>query len=348
MGTYIYGIVPTDKEVTVAVDGVSRQPGGIHTIPCNDIAAVVGPSDLDDYRGLGREELVRVLLDHQRVVEQVMHSYGILPAKFSTVLADEQRVTELLTKGHDLFRRKLDEFEGCVQMEVVVQWDLQEVFADIGRDARVVQLSALAEAAAKEQARELQIRVGRMVGTLLAERRAAHQASLLPRLRECGREAVSNPCMDESMVLNLALLTDRDGQTRLDGLLPELDEEFGGRLVFRCVGPLPPYNFASVEVECPSFSDIDRSRRILDLPEMVTAREVKEAFRRKASRIHPDANPDSVDNVTEMSDLSSAYALLSRYVKSDPGDGSATHRLDVPSVEKALLFDVVRQQALGD
>jgi hypothetical protein len=197
-----------------------------------------------------------------------------------------------------------------------------------------------------EQARELRILVGRLVATLLTEKRAAYQARLLPRLRECGREAISNPCMDENMVLNLALLTDAAGQVRLDGLLTELDEECEGRLVFRCVGPLPPYNFASLEVECPSFSEIDRSRRILDLPETVTAQEVKKAYRRKASRIHPDISPDPIRAAAAMSDLSSAYTLLLRYLESEPGDKSVTHRLDVPSVERALLFDVVRQQAM--
>lgn len=346
--SYIYGIVPTDQHMTVPGEGVSRQPGGIHTLPYKDIAAVVGPSDLDDYRGLGREELVQVLLDHQRVVEQVMHTFPILPAKFSTILADERRVMDLLTKGHDLFRSELERLEGCSQMEVVVQWDLKEVFADLGRNERVAQIGALTATAAPEQATELRIMAGRMVQAMLEEKRAANQAQLLPRLRACGRDAISNPCMDDSMILNLALLTDGDGRTRLDALLPELDEECEGRLNFRCVGPLPPYSFASLEVESPSFSDIDRSRRLLDLPEDVSARDVKEAYHRQAARVHPDVNPEAAEGPLSMSDLSSAYALLSRFVESQTQDKTVTYRLDVRSVEQALLFDVVRQEAPTD
>ena len=344
--TYIYGIVPTNQDVTVPGDGVSKQPGGIHTLPCKDIAAVVGPSDLDDYRGLGREELVRVLLDHQRVVEQVMHTFPILPAKFSTVLADERRVMELLTKGYDLFRSTLCELEGCAQMEVVAQWDLKGVFADLGRDERVAQIGALAATAAQERAKELRILAGRMVQTMLEEKRAAYQIRLLPRLRECGLEAISNPCMDDSMVLNLALLTDGVGRARLDGLLSQLDDECEGRLNFRCVGPLPPYSFASLEVETPSFSDIDRSRRLLDLPVEVTTRQVKEAFRRLASRLHPDVNPDTARSEEAMAELAWAYKLLSRFVDSAcEGEAGRSCRLDRPSVEQALLFDICHQEA---
>jgi hypothetical protein len=346
--TYIYGIVPTDRHLTLPGDGVSRQAGEIHTLPYKDIAAVVGPSDLDDYRGLGREELVQVLLDHQRVAERVMRIFPILPAKFSTVLADERRVVDLLTKGYDLFRNQLEWLAGCSQMEVVVQWDLKEVFAELGSGERVTQIRELAATATPEQATELRILAGRMVQAVLEERRAEYQAQLLPRLRKCGRDSISNPCMDDSMILNLALLLDAEGRARLDALLPELDGECEGRLNFRCVGPLPPYSFASLEVETPSFSDVDRSRRLLDLPEDVSVREVKEAYHRQAARVHPDVNPEAPEGTLSMSDLSSAYALLTRFVESQTEDKAAMFRLDVRSVEEALLFDVVRQEVLPD
>ncbi|MCZ7664882.1 MAG: GvpL/GvpF family gas vesicle protein [Thermoleophilia bacterium] len=359
--TYLYGIVPTNECVTVPGDGVSAQPGGIHTVPYNDIAAVVGPSDLEDYSGMGREDLVRVLLGHQRVVEQVMRAFPVLPAKFSTVLAGEDRVVDLLAQGHDLFLAELDRLEGCAQMEVLVQWDLGDVFADLGQDERVARLRADAETASPERVKELQILAGRLVQALLEEKRAAYQARLSSRLREPGIEMLSNPCMDDSMVMNVALLANEAGRGRLDALLPKLDEEFEGRLTFRCIGPLPPYSFATLELEFPIFSDIDRARRLLELPEVVTARQVKESYHRLAARFHPDRNPSLVDGVDTMSDLSWAYGLLTRFVESQVernrqvdrddrrGTGGGKLRdvpcpLDVHSVERALLFDICRQE----
>ena len=67
--------------------------------------------------------------------------------------------------------------------------------------------------------------------------------------------------MDDRMVANLALLLPKPASDALDRRLAELDEEFGSRLNFRCVGPLPPYSFATVEVNPPSFEAIDRARR---------------------------------------------------------------------------------------
>ena len=344
--TYVYGIIPTDQRVSLPGAGVSAHSGGIHTAPYDGIAAVVGPSDLDDYQGLAREELVKVLLEHQRVVEAVMAAFPVLPARFGTVLADEDRVTDLLTRGHDLFAGELDRLAACVQMEVVVQWDLEQVFAELGSDERIAQLRAAAAAAPAADVEALRILLGRTVETLLEERRAALKDRLLPRLQEAGQEVHANPCMDDKMILNLALLVDEPGRLRLDALLPELDTELDGSLDFRCVGPLPPYTFATLEVESPSFADTESARGLLELPMEVTAGQVKAAFRRLASRLHPDVNPDAAHSEEAMAELAGAYKLLSRFVDSAcEGETARLCRLDRPSVEQALLFDIRRQEA---
>lgn len=344
--TYVYGIVPTDQSVSLPGVGVSAQAGGIHTVPHDGIAAVVGPSDVDDYQGLGREELVVVLLQHQRVVEEVLPVFPVLPARFGTVLDDEARVLELLTRGHDLLHDELERLAGCVQMEVVVQWDLEKVFAEIGRDERIEQVRAAAAAAPAADAEAMRILLGQTVQALIEQRRAALKDLLLPRLQETGREVHTNPLMDDKMVLNVALLIDDPGRERLDALLPELDAELDGSLDFRCVGPLPPYTFATLEVESPSFADVSRARTLLELPDEVSGRQVKEAFRRFASRLHPDVNPGGTGGEEAMAELAWAYKLLIRFVDAaSDGDAARPCRLDRAAVKQALLFDVRRQEA---
>ena len=342
--TYVYGIVPTDERVSLPGAGVSAGPGGIHTLPHDGIAAVVGPSDVDDYQGLAREELVKVLLQHQRVVEEVLPAFPVLPAKFGTVLADEDRVLELLARGHALFRDELERLGACVQMEVVVQWDLEKVFAELGRDERIAEVRAAA-AAPGADTEAMRIALGRTVQALLEQRRGVLRDRLLPRLQETGREVHVNPLMDDTMILNLALLVDESGRQRLDALLPELDAEHEGSLDFRCVGPLPPYTFATLEVESPSFADTERARALLALPVEVSGRQVKEAFRRFASRLHPDANPGAGAGDDDMAECAWAYKLLIRFVNAAcDGDAARLCRLDRAAVQQALLFDVRRQE----
>jgi hypothetical protein len=87
--TYVYAIIPTGSPLIFdEVSGVDDEHDEVYTVPHRDIAAVISASPLADYRGLKRDEAVRYLVPHQRVVEVVMQSFPALPVKFGTVLPD--------------------------------------------------------------------------------------------------------------------------------------------------------------------------------------------------------------------------------------------------------------------
>jgi hypothetical protein len=70
---YVYAIIPTGNQVIFdEVAGVDDEYDEVYTVPHRDLAAVVSASPLADYRGLKRDEAVRYLVPHQRVVEAVM------------------------------------------------------------------------------------------------------------------------------------------------------------------------------------------------------------------------------------------------------------------------------------
>ncbi len=58
-----------------------------------------------------------------------------------------------------------------------------------------------------------------------------------------------------------------------------------------------------------SFEEIDRARRTLALTDRATLEQIKRAYRRKASRYHPDRGGDE----DAMKDLNWAYRLLISY-----------------------------------
>ncbi|MBI4770544.1 MAG: GvpL/GvpF family gas vesicle protein [Chloroflexi bacterium] len=281
--TYVYAVIPTGDEVVFdEVAGVDEHQEEVYTLPHRDIAAVVGSSPLADYRGLKRDQAARYLIAHQRVVETVMQAFPVLPVKFGTVLPGETWVLRLLAQGERLFHASLERLAGWVQMEVVVLWNLQQVFQEVGQELRsnveTFQRSNVADAE--------RVAIGRMVQASLERRRAALRDRLLPSLREVAPDLLVNPLMDDSMVANVALLVDGAGKAALDQRLALLDEEFGGRLTFRCVGPLPPYSFATVEVQLPSFEAVDDARRRLGLGEEQGGRGARERGRRGGSPPH--------------------------------------------------------------
>jgi hypothetical protein len=50
------------------------------------------------------------------------------------------------------------------------------------------------------------------------------------------------------MVLNAAFLLSRANGPAMDEAVKRLDEEFRDRLMFKYVGPVPPYNFVNIVV----------------------------------------------------------------------------------------------------
>jgi len=365
--TYVYAIIPTGSQVIFdEVAGVDDEHDEVYTVPHRNLAAVVSASPLADYRGLKRDEAVRYLVAHQRVVESVMQDFPVLPVKFGTVLPDETWVHRLLTQGGTLLHTTLERFSGLVQMEVVVLWNLQEVFQEIGQEEPIAQLKAQVADRPPEETRAERIAVGQMVQTSLERRRAALRDHLLPSLQEVALDLVINPPMGDSMVANVALLVNEAGRAALDRQLELLDEEFKGQLTFRRVGPLPPYSFATVEVEVPSFEAVDEARRRLSLGEAATPGEIRRAYHQLASQMHPDHNPDDPGAEARMTELAHAYELLTAYAENvqgsrsperSEGTGAEERQSEIGNrkseisfsrevVEQTLLIAVRRQETL--
>lgn len=345
-GTYIYAIIPTADRIVFDVDGIGDNSNEVYTIPYRDLAAVVSDSPRKDYQGLQRDEAAQDLVAHQQVVETVMQSFPVLPVKFGTVLPDETWVERLLTQGESLFRSSLESFATRVQMEVVVLWNLEEVFQAIGQEEKIVKLKEQIGDRPPEETMAERVVVGQLVQASLQRRRAALRERIVPSLRDVAQDVVINPPMDDNMVANVALLVDEAGNGALDTQLDKLDEELDGRLLFRCVGPLPPYSFATVNAEVPSFEEIDEARRRLDLGETATPLEIKRAYRKLAGQIHPDHNPDDPETEERMSELTEAYELLQTYGESQMLNGgeSASYAFTADAVDQTLLIDVQRQE----
>ena len=340
---HLYAVIPARKEARLGVVGVDQRE--VRCIAAGNFAAVVGGAPLPDYRDIDRKQAIGYLLAHQRVVETVMREHRLLPVKFGTILPDEHSVLRLLAQGADVFRTALTRLESKIQVEVMALWNLNAVLQEAAREDSVVRFKSAAATATKAVGVEDQVALGKMVYSLVEERRASLKDSLVSRLREVACDVIVNPDMDESMVMNLALLVEDNARDLLDARLRELDTEFGGKLNFRCVGPLPPYSFATVEVKVPTFYEVDKARRLLELGERHHRSEIKQAYRRLVGPIHPDICPDNPEADGLVSDLASAYRLLMSYADSSGGGEPMVCSFDRRTVERTVMISICRQES---
>jgi hypothetical protein len=347
---YLYAIIPAAAHPPLTVDGVWPGEPQVGTIGAGALAAVVGAAPPVDFHAISREDAVRYLLAHQRVVEAVMQTSAALPVKFGTTLPDADAVIAMLARGAAILAPPLAELAQHVQLELIVTWNVADILPEIAAEDAIVQLKAEIAAQVGGPTDEQRIAIGRLVKQSIDRHRETCRSRILAAVRSVAADMVENALMDDRMVANLALLLSKDAGEAFDRQLAALDEEFGQRLNFRSIGPLPPYSFATVEVNLPSFDAVDRARRMLSLGESAGLAEIKSAYRQQIRRMHPDLATVAPIEGGDAGQLTNAYKTLMNYAGALPsaaGDdppGDSGYRFDRGAVESSILVMVRRPE----
>jgi hypothetical protein len=336
---YLYGIVGAQRLPVFKTEGLA---GGLRVIFEGDVGAIAGAAPPACIQNLTREEAARLLVNHQQVLEEAMAQTTVLPVKFGTVAPDERAVCRMLTQGGDLLGTRLAEFNDRLQIEVVAQWRLDQVFAEIATEAEVAELRQMALSGGTEAS----IRLGQAVKTALDRRRTALSAELYAELGTVATDMAAHSPLNDHVALDVAVLLDRMDVGSLDGLLNRLDSKMAGQLNFRSIGPLPPLNFATVEVSFPSRDAIHRACQTLELGDRVSREEIRLAYHRLARERHPGAAPSDVQTLNAgMNELTEAYRTLMTYAQNSMPEGIGHEWIfDANAIADKVIINIVRQE----
>jgi hypothetical protein len=301
---YLYGIARAAVPLEFTATGVA---GGIRPIRRGEIVAIAGAAPAGcDFQALRREQAMRFLLQHQQVLEDAIAQSAVLPVKFGTLAPDEDAVRQVLAVGGSRFCSQLAELNGRLQMDIAVRWPLEQIFREIADAPRIAEMRRRALASGEVTAKA---EVGEAVKAELDSRRAALAGQICSALHAVSHATTVNPAVDDHTVTSVSLLVDRDKRRLLDNTLEALDASTGGQLTFRCVGPLAPAAFATVEVDFPSRESVDWARRKLELGPKVRPDAIRSSYHRLARTCHPDAVQDGAQ-AAQMDEIAKAYRLL--------------------------------------
>src|SRR5215217_2309332 len=120
--TYVYGVATEELlrsgRPPLKVPGIGGQGTPVRTIAFEDLVAVV--SDVPGFHfDLTRENL----LEHQRVLDEVLSRSDVLPFSFGTVAGSDDEVRELLLRGGaDALHEQMEQVRGCVELELKAFW----------------------------------------------------------------------------------------------------------------------------------------------------------------------------------------------------------------------------------
>ena len=310
---YLYCVTRADGGLSFGPINIGERGNEVRTVATDGMGMVVSRSPRIPFAEIPPEQTLRHLAAHQHVIEQVMKQATVVPVKFGAYADSEADVVKILQDNRNELKQALERFDGKIELDVVASRpDLDPVFQEIAKEEPVRRLKAQIAALPPDMAFQRKIKLGELVKQCLDARRKDLAEEILEGLRDLAHDLSINDLKDDSMVLNVALLLDRNAEQHLDAKVNELDQRFDGALNFRCVGPLPPYSFGTAEVRKIDAQTLDAARSTLELPRAASFNEIKHAHRRFAQEFHPDNNPTKTA-AARLQEVTAAFKLLEEY-----------------------------------
>jgi len=343
-GIYIYGIINSGAR---ELNGAGWSGGAsVYLVPYQNVAAVVSDEEIADLVHMPKDLLARRLVDHQRVIEGVMSlKHTIIPMKLGTFSGNPAEVQEILARGYKTAVEVFHTINDKLELDVVVNWpDLASVLKAIGEEPDIREAKQKLLANPRKITVEDQMRVGLMVKKALDARREQVGQQIVSALSAISRGVRVHELMDDRMITNTAFLIEREAQAEFEQCLDRLNAETGETLHFRCVGPLPPYSFCTLEVKKLHYEDIEWARTKLGIPDHATKEEVKKAYQAQAVLVHPDKHPDSPGMASAFDEVNRAYKTLAEYeLALEQGGGQECCSFCEPDVRRNGLLVKIRE-----
>ncbi len=316
MGKYMYGVINSDCRGESSK--VPASHGMVYTIPYKGVSAVVSDAEMVEYAKMPGDTAARHLVNHQLVLERMMKDHNTIPIKLGTYLLNEGEVTQALARGHGVFQKVFKEIEGRVEFNVVATWtDLNTIIREVSRDKEITALKEALLTNAQGITVDAQIKIGILIRNHLNTMKAGYSGAILDALEGLAERAKDYTTPDDATIMNAALLLARDAEPQFDEKLEELSVRFEGKVHFKVIGPLPPYNFYTLEIKKFQFDEIDCARRKLGLPDFAVRDDIKKAYRKYAFDCHPDRQSEKWKAEMEYDEAAKAYKLLTEYCQDD-------------------------------
>lgn len=248
-GVYVYAVAhaaPFADGTGFEATGIGGGGEPVRTLQYGDLVAIVSDSPRPRYE-LRRE----YLLGHERVLEEALTSSDLLPVAFSTIAGTDEAIRDqLLKRRFDELHAYLEEVRDRVELDLKVLWNQEALFAEVVEENEEIQLLQAAIARQPEDAAYYdRIRLGQLTEAAIAAKGEAESGAILDALAPLAVDTQVNDNFMEMMILNAAFLVDKSQEPAFDAAVTAMGDAQAGRLMFKYVGPLPPYNFVTIKVQ---------------------------------------------------------------------------------------------------
>lgn len=293
-GKYIYGIISSNGKADMPVRRV-------YTINYNNLSAIVRDVRIRTYETDEKE-----LLAHNKVLDEMMKHFTVLPIRFGTIAHSGEEVVGLLKNAYGILSR------GLLRIKNKVEFDVEVIIADekpiideiLGKNEEIRDLRERLIS----QGGNVAVQDKLLIGKMIAGEVARYKANLIKDI-----DTALRPYYVQCK--NFTFLVSRNKANDFESAIYKIGERYGDRIKIKYAGPLAPYSFVELKLLLINFNTVDNARRRLGLKEEATVKDIKDSYRNLARQCHPDRIPGKEE---EFREITSSYKLLCEYIRRYP------------------------------
>jgi hypothetical protein len=164
--------------------------------------------------------------------------------RFPAVIEESGVVEELLAPHEERFVEALAQLDGLVQYTLKGRYVQDAALREITEaDDEIMALRERVRDVPEDASYYDRIRLGELVVAAMEQRRDEEGRRVLERLSPFATDVSTRPLAQPDEVVNAAFLVARDQAERFDDAVEEVGRLLDGRVRFRLLGPLAPYDF---------------------------------------------------------------------------------------------------------
>ena len=251
-GKYIYCIIETKGERNFGPIGIGDERDEVTTLGCGDLSMVISNSPMTRYV-VSPENL----LAHERVLEEVMKEFTVLPVRFCTIASGPDEIRNLLDRRYREFKNLLKNMDHKVELGVKGLWkNMTLIYREITREnpdikrwkRKVASGASTKKSSSHGTPLETKVELGRLVEEALRRKKEEEAQQITETLRKASLDYKFNKTIGDGMFLNGAFLVSQGREKEFDNIMDDLTDKCEERVKFMYSGPLPLYNFINVTI----------------------------------------------------------------------------------------------------
>jgi len=244
-GKYIYCIIGTTQDRSFGPIGIGGRGDEVSTIGSDDLAMVISSHPVA--RLVVNTENI---LAHEKVIEEVMKEFTVLPVRFCTIAVSADEIRNLLFKRYREFKNLLRDMDHKIELGVKGVWkDMRIVFEEItGQNREIDRLKKKINGDAGEKDIQAKVKLGKFVEAALKRKKEEESQKIIDILRDSAFDYKINNTKGDEMFINTSFLVGKGREKEFDNLMEEIGETYMNNAKFTYTGPFPPFNFVNLTI----------------------------------------------------------------------------------------------------